>query len=148
MHNEPGVGCVISELKQKKVEKRIENWTIMEREHRNRGRFNIKMSSYQYRKSHCGDKMVVRSSYLHNGISYTGKMSSLYCRVTVKYIMIQNKTLIYIWDIFKGNNCKYNHPGQCSLYDNYSLYFILWRMKSLHMIVYWLCRELPRRNCW
>ena len=41
-------------------------------------RFNIKMSSYQYRKFYCGDKMVVRSSYLHNGISYTGKMSSLY----------------------------------------------------------------------
>ena len=40
-------------------------------------RFNIKMS-YQYRKSHWGDKTVVRSSYLHNGISYTGKMSSLY----------------------------------------------------------------------
>ena len=40
--------------------------------------FNIKMWSYQYRKSHCGDKTVVRSSYLHNGISYTGKMSSLY----------------------------------------------------------------------
>ena len=40
--------------------------------------FNIKLSSYQYRKSHCGDKTVVRSSYLHNGISYTGKMSSLY----------------------------------------------------------------------
>ena len=40
--------------------------------------FNIKMSSYQYRKSHCGDKTVVRSPYLHNGISYTGKMSSLY----------------------------------------------------------------------
>ena len=41
-------------------------------------RFNIKMSSYQYRKFHCGDKTVVRSSYLHNGISYAGKMSSLY----------------------------------------------------------------------
>ena len=40
--------------------------------------FNTKMLFYQYRKSHCGDKMVVRSSYLHNGISYTGKMSSLY----------------------------------------------------------------------
>ena len=41
--------------------------------------FNIKMPSYQYRKSHCGDnKMIVRSSYLHNGISYTGKMTSLY----------------------------------------------------------------------
>ena len=40
--------------------------------------FNIKMTSYQYRKSHCGDKTIVRSSYLHNGISYTDKMSSLY----------------------------------------------------------------------
>ena len=40
--------------------------------------FNIKMPSYQYRKSHCGDKTVVRSSYLHNGISYTGKMVSFY----------------------------------------------------------------------
>ena len=40
--------------------------------------FNIKMTSYQYRKSHCGDKTVVSSYYLHNGIFYTGKMSSLY----------------------------------------------------------------------
>ena len=31
-----------------------------------------------YRKSHYGDKMVVRLSYLHNGISYTVKMTSLY----------------------------------------------------------------------
>ena len=44
----------------------------------NGARFNIKMSSYQYRKSHCGDKTVVRSSYLHSGISYTGKMTSWY----------------------------------------------------------------------
>ena len=40
--------------------------------------FNIKMSSHQYRKSHCGDKTILRPSYLHNGISYTGKMTSLY----------------------------------------------------------------------
>ena len=40
--------------------------------------FNIKMSSYQYRESYCGDNMVKRSYYLHNGISYTGNMSSLY----------------------------------------------------------------------
>ena len=40
--------------------------------------FNIKITSYQCRKSHCGDKTVIRSSYLHNGISHTGKMSSLY----------------------------------------------------------------------
>ena len=36
------------------------------------------LASYQHRKSHCGDKTVVRSSYLHNGISYTGKTTSFY----------------------------------------------------------------------
>ena len=40
--------------------------------------FNIKIPSYQYRRSHCGDKTILRPSYLHNGISYTGKMTSLY----------------------------------------------------------------------
>ena len=35
------------------------------------------MLSYQYRKSHCEDKMVIRSSYLHNGKFYTGKTASL-----------------------------------------------------------------------
>ena len=40
--------------------------------------FNIKMTSYQYRKSHCGDKTILRPSYLRNGISYTDKMTSLY----------------------------------------------------------------------
>ena len=33
--------------------------------------FNKKMSSYLYRKSHCGNKTVVRSSYYHNGDSHT-----------------------------------------------------------------------------
>ena len=42
------------------------------------GWINIKMPSYQYRKSHCGDKTILRPSYLHNGISYTGKTTSLY----------------------------------------------------------------------
>ena len=41
--------------------------------------FNKKMSSYQYRKSLCGDKTILRPSYfIHNGISYTGKTTSLY----------------------------------------------------------------------
>ena len=43
-------------------------------------RFNIKMTSYQYRKSHCGDMTILRPSYLHNGISYTCKMTSLHCQ--------------------------------------------------------------------
>ena len=50
--------------------------------------FNIKMSSYQYRKSHCGDKTILRPSYLHNGVSYTGKTPSLYligAPVTITY---------------------------------------------------------------
>ena len=40
--------------------------------------FNDSMSSYQYRKSHCGDKTILRSSHLHNGISYSGKTTYLY----------------------------------------------------------------------
>ena len=42
------------------------------------GWFNIKILSYQYRKSHYGDKTILWPSYLHNGISYTGKTTSLY----------------------------------------------------------------------
>ena len=42
------------------------------------GWFNIKTTSYQYSKSHCGDKTILRPSYLYNGISYTGKMTYLY----------------------------------------------------------------------
>ena len=41
-------------------------------------RLNIKMLSYQYRKSHCGGKTILRPSYLHHTISQTGKMSSSY----------------------------------------------------------------------
>ena len=41
----------------------------------NKSWFNIKMWSYQYRKSICVE-MVQRLSYLHNGIFYTDKMKS------------------------------------------------------------------------
>ena len=50
-------------------------------------RFNIKMTSYQYRKSHCGDKTILRPSYLHNGVSYTGKTTSLYWIGALKAII-------------------------------------------------------------
>ena len=40
--------------------------------------YDVKVLSYQYGKSHCGDKMVVRSCYLHDKMYYTGKMVSLY----------------------------------------------------------------------
>ena len=38
----------------------------------------LKMSSYQYRKSHSADKTVIRPPCLHNEVSYTGKTTSLY----------------------------------------------------------------------
>ena len=62
--------------------------------------FNIKMSSYQYRKSHCGDKTIVRLSYLHNGISYTGKMSSLYwIGALVSRSGVNDYIPQYMWDV-------------------------------------------------
>ena len=69
--------------------------------------FNIKMSSYQYRKSHCGDKTILRPSYLHNGISYTGKMSSLYwigalATADFPVIRVVQGTVSGLWKMF-GN---------------------------------------------
>ena len=52
------------------------------------------MISYQYGKSHCGDKMVERSSYLHNGISYSGKMSSLYWYLPLMFITSSSKATL------------------------------------------------------
>ena len=43
-----------------------------------RAPFNLMMWSYQYRKSHCGYKTILRPSYVYNRISYTGKTTSLY----------------------------------------------------------------------
>ena len=57
--------------------------------------FNIKMPSYQYRKSHCWDKTILRPSYLNNGISHTGKTTSLY------WIRAQNSMImsLLVWRI-------------------------------------------------
>ena len=56
--------------------------------------FNIKMSSYQYRKSHCGDKRMLRPSYLHNEISYTGKTACLHWirpQILFEYFWIRSR---------------------------------------------------------
>ena len=61
------------------------------------GRFNKKMSSYQYRKSHCGDKTILRPSYLHNGISYTGKTASLYwIRALIPKNVVAHRTVTHL----------------------------------------------------
>ena len=80
--------------------------------------FNIEMSSYQYRKSHCGDKTVVRSSNLHNGISYTGKMTSLY------WIRAQDS-----WDYF--------------FCPSSTLFIYLYILSFLPILTTWWLLELP-----
>ena len=58
--------------------------------------FNIKMSC-QYLKSHYGDKTILRPSYLHNGISYTGKATPLY------WIRALDQWCYFVWsNAFSG----------------------------------------------
>ena len=42
------------------------------------GWINIKVPSYQYRDCHFGDKTILWSSYLHNGIPYPSEMKILF----------------------------------------------------------------------
>ena len=101
--------------------------------------FNMKKLSYQYRKSNCGDKTILRPSYLHNEISYTGKTTSLYwikalvaddlatlgARASAAMLLIEfshniltsvPKVLIIIkeWRFIQGSAdaiCKFNNMG-------------------------------------
>ena len=63
---------------------------------RPRSWFNTKMSSHQYRKFHCGDKTILRPSYLHDGISYTGKMTSLYWIRALTLMFLVRRDIYYI----------------------------------------------------
>ena len=84
--------------------------------------FNIKITSYQYRKSHCGDKTILRLSYLHNGISYTGKTTSLYwIGALVPYIKTQAWPSLYL------QMCPTVHinsmvPGKCGSIFKYVIF--------------------------
>ena len=73
--------------------------------------FNIKMPYYQYRKSHCGDKTILRPSYLHNGISYTGKMPSLYWT----HLQIPRNSVL----------CWYKQYSNSYFHYNYAVHIIL-----------------------
>ena len=45
---------------------------------RERKLYQYKITYYPYREYHCGDKTILRQSYLNNGISNSGKMAALY----------------------------------------------------------------------
>ena len=76
--------------------------------------------SYQYRKSHSGDKTIKRSFYLHHGISYTGKTASLYWKSPVKIIQYCHSWVRY-WQVFLF----FSPPRvQCMIYVIATLYVI------------------------
>ena len=54
---------------------------------------------FRHKDFHCKDKMVVRSSYLYNGNSYTGKTASLYWEVP-GVIFPANIKIHYDWCIY------------------------------------------------
>ena len=80
------------------------------------------MMSYQYRKSDCGDQTVVRSSDLHNGISYTGKIASLYWTIPCSTVSVRprglspqvdtvqfnsNQLIVTLWHL---HQCQHDSP--------------------------------------
>ena len=88
------------------------------------------MTPYQYRKSQCGDKTILRPSYPHNGISYTGKMSSLYwirAQVSLKLAVLLHSLICLHWWMMSEaikwacwslhsqdiNGCNIVHSYQC-----------------------------------
>ena len=61
-----------------------------------RPQFNVKMPSYQYRKYRCGDKTVMTSSYLNNGISYTVATNLIQKLYAIKIISEPNISQIFL----------------------------------------------------
>ena len=77
------------------------------------GWFNIKMPSYQYRKSHCEDKTILRPSYHQNGISYTGKMTSLYWVRAQAFTIASNPLKSSLCRYICPINLDERHGGSC-----------------------------------
>ena len=103
---------------------------------------NLNMSSYQYRKSHCGDKTVVRPSYLHNGISYTGKMASFIesaPRCWQDLAMKKQITLIQSWTaspLMKALAQCWHKSGLTTILVGRHLTNSPWLGKTAHI---WIC---------
>ena len=87
----------------------IVNWTLIQYKH------SIS-TSYQYRKVHCGDKTVVRSSYLHSGNSYTGKMSCLHWIRAMVSLFSSHVVCRHMWIHTRLQNpLNYSHATSSSL---------------------------------
>ena len=112
------------------------------------------MSSYQYRKSHCGDKTVVRSSYLYYGISFTGKMSSLYWNGVqgdgsfIKIVSYQNRMVskpFYLCNLHIKEDSFYIEMGSSgpgfgvSYIRDFMVHSYLFFVTYISGITYWEC---------
>ena len=82
--------------------------------------FNIKIPSYQYRKSHCGDKMILWPSHLHSGTSYTGKATYLYW---IRAIITESQML-------SADSSLTSKLGRCPA-NFHSLWVIVYTVQSL-----------------
>ena len=104
--------------------------------------FNIKMSSYQYRKSNCGDKTVVRSSYLHNGISYIGKMTSLY------WIRAQDKEYFTKLRHEDDGSMKHHHDVWYNLPRLTQISYWMRKWKFSYYVMFWQMTIVVWENFW
>ena len=79
------------------------------------------MPSYQYRKSHGGDKTILRPSYLHNGISYTGKTSLYWIGAQVKSSSpyFKRPTLVLIYG---PSNSVFPQPPPCVEHNSHAVH--------------------------
>ena len=116
--------------------------------------FKIKMSSNQYRKCHCGNKPLLRSSYLYNGNSYTGKSASicwisswheiawLGCLVIIITMSFHQYRKSYCWDKMVLRPSTMWMPIlirwhlYTEVYPQMYLHFLTWRIPFwLHIII-------------
>ena len=75
--------------------------------------FNIKIPTHHHRRAHYGDKTMIRSSYIQNGSSYTGRTVTLYCispKPSVITIVLLVCFALERCCVYKINNCKRLRP--------------------------------------
>ena len=108
--------------------------------------FSMKISSYQYSKYHCGDKTVVRPSYLHNGISYTGKMSSLYWIGAQIYALCECKfeSVFYLCHGFAVSTIYYQWLSFCRWH--FQITFIVWWLKYFDSQFIEICCQVSNEH--
>ena len=69
-----------------------------------------------YSKNHCGNKTILRPSYLHNGISSTGKITSLYWIRALGVIHTVRASSCLAW--ITACTLQWHHNGRDSISNN------------------------------